>query len=154
LQAKGNVEALLGHDAEAEKAYTDALAFMTERYPNDPPNLKLRSALAKIYLKEKKFPQAEKIADEIIAYLANSGKKTASLGDAISVKARSLATRFPEKADKCFQEAIDIKTKAQGSNDKSVVDLMEAYAAFLSQNHRDAEAQAIRDRIEPISSKR
>ena len=147
LQEKGKVDELLGHYAEAEKSYADAIAYLTGRFPNDPPNLKLRIALAEIYLKEKKFPQAEKTADEIVAYLAKSGKKTASLGDAISVQAKSLATRSPEKADKCFRDAIDIKSTAQGSKDKSVVDLMEAYAAFLSQNHRDAEAKAIRERI-------
>ncbi len=56
------------------------------------------------------------------------------LGDAFAVKARALAATTPAQADKYYQQAIAIKTSAQGEDDSSVKQLKEEFASFAARN--------------------
>lgn len=130
---EARIEKALGNLEAAEKAYQHLVEILKpDRGSKDPTPFK--NELATIYLKEKKYAEAQKLADAVITELSKTGKKTTLLGNAFAIKARALAATSPAQADQFYKEAISIKTSAQGEDDLSVKQLKEEFASFAARS--------------------
>ena len=134
LVAKARIETILEHYSTAEDCYQKALKYLSDRYPTDPPRLDYKYELSRTLLLEKKYSEGLKVIDEVISYLKKNGRTEGNeYADRLVIKAQLLAGLKDPQTEKMFQEAIALKTRTCGSNDKSVKELQGALEQFQKQ---------------------
>jgi tetratricopeptide (TPR) repeat protein len=133
-EAKGKVQALMGNKSGAQESYVRAIKEFRNSDPKDPTLFEPLKALTIIYVQEKKFPDAEKTANKALGVLPKLG---GNYGDMLGLLATIYdAESQPAKAEPLYKQAIEIKTKEEGPDDKSVLNLKKSYAEFQQKNHK------------------
>lgn len=151
----GKTHMRLGNLAEAEKMLKAALD-VGQEFGSEDPRLSISlNNLARLYLGQKRYEEAENLCSRALAIA--EGQRGPGHPD-VAVSLNNLAAVYREqgqydRAEPLYKEALAIWEKVGAKNPRGLATTLENYATLLRKTNRHAEADAMESRAKGLVQK-